>query len=305
MRASNYDFPHPVLFSGNDDYIGSTFSIAIKERNNENNYSEFCFDVQYSLKSEGLASLIKEGKADVILRIESPATSFRKMYKLSLGNQEINLSKKLVAEKIIIKGFIVAAEDISDFFFPNEHNRDYFSFPFKVKRGEILAYEQGTLIYLDASELERPVSSIIVIAENEVDDEPIHISLEGNKIEVFLSKDSYKAYWNLRRKHDLKKYLIGLVVYPAVIEALNQIKAVNAENVETQYEPCTEKKWYRVIVHKLHEKGIEKDNITDMESSELANTLLGNIVNRSLESLNETFENEFDGSDTDAMGGND
>ena len=108
----------------------------------------------------------------------------------------------------------------------------------------------------------------------------------------------------MRRKHDLKKYLVGLIVYPAVMEATEKIKRTIDETGNPTEDIYSEKTWYRVIVHKLKEYGIY-DDISISTSSTLANKLLGNVVNSSLESLNETFENEFDGSNTDVMGGND
>ena len=79
-------------------------------------------------------------------------------------------------------------------------------------------------MFLDASELEKPVSSIITIAENDFSNDLIIVDLnDEHKIKVFLDKDSYEAYWNLRSKQELKKYIAGIVVMPALNEAVDKI----------------------------------------------------------------------------------
>lgn len=303
MIRTNFDFPHPVLFEGNDDYLNSEFYITTEDISEET--QDFCLRITYTLTSVGLQTFVAQNKAVVVIKIESPAASYRKLHLFKPDETQMNVSIKRndVAKELIIKAQVVASEKIDNFLL-NEHNKDYFTVPYTIEVGEVLAYEPGKRMYLDASELEKPVSSIITIAENDFSDDLIIVDLnDDHKIKIFLDKNSYGAYWNLRAKQELKKYIAGIVVMPALNEAVEKLKSNLLDGESDQV--LAGKTWYRVIKKKIVEKGINEEDIADESTVKLSNILLGNIINGSLNSLNETFEKEFDGTNLNVMGGND
>ncbi len=303
MKRTNFDFPHPVLFEGNDDYIDSIFSITTEDITEDG--QDFCLQITYTLTSNGLQNLIANNKAAVVAKIESPFASYRKLeiFDCNETQKQILIKRNHVAKELVIKAQIVANEKIDNFLL-EEHNKDYFTIPYTIEVGEVLAYEPGNRLFLDASELEKPVSSIITIAENDFSNELIIVDLnDEHKIKVFLDKDSYGAYWNLRSKQELKKYIAGIVVMPALNEAVDKIKSNLLDGESDQI--LAGKTWYRVIKKKIVEKGIEEEDIPMESTVKLSNLLLGNIINSSLGSLDETFAREFDGASLNVMGGND
>lgn len=303
MKKTNFDFPHPVLFEGNDDYINSVFSITAADVSEDG--QDFRLLITYTLTSSGLNDLVGKNKAAVVVKIESSFASFRRIeiFDCDKTQKEITIKRNLVAKDLVIAAQIVANEKIDNFLL-DEHNKDYFTVPYTIEIGEVLAYEPGHKLYLDASELERPVSSIITIAENDFSKDYIIVDLnDDHKIKVFLDKDSYEAYWNLRAKQELKKYVAGVVVMPALNEAVDKIKS-NLHDGESD-QLLAGKTWYRVIKKKILEKGIKEEDIPFESSVKLSNVLLGNIINSSLLSLDETFAKEFDGTNLNVMGGND
>lgn len=301
MYRSNYDFPHPVLFEGNEDYVNSSFEIVVVDESNNPDF--FTLSVEYCLDSIGLKELVKTKRASVVIRVESPSASYRTLciYTNNETKMMINIRRNDVAKELILKGFVVANECIENFLL-DEHNREYFNTPFSIDKGDVLAYEPGRKIYLDDSELEKPISSIITIAENNETSDHVLVDLnDDKKIKVLLDKDTYSAYWTLRVKPELKKYLAGLVVLPAVCEAIEKLK-INLPDEEDQL--LSDKIWYRVIKKKLNEKNYDDDDIQHESTLKMANTLLGNVVNNSLGSLYDTFEREFDNLNINMMGGN-
>ena len=165
MKKTNFDFPHPVLFEGNDDYINSSFSIATEDVSEDG--QDFRLQITYTLTSNGLNELIRKNKAAVVVKIESSFASYRRIeiFDCDKTQKEISIKRNLVAKELVITAQIVANEKLDDFLL-EEHNKDYFTVPYTIEIGEVLAYEPGQKLYLDASELERPVSSVITIAEN-------------------------------------------------------------------------------------------------------------------------------------------
>ena len=252
MKKTNFDFPHPVLFEGNDDYINSAFSIAAEDVSEDS--QDFCLQITYALTSNGLRELVEKNKAAVVVKIESSFTSYRRIevFDCDKTHKKISIKRNLVAKELVVTAQIVANERLENFLL-EEHNKDYFAVPYTIEIGEVLAYEPGHKLYLDASELERPVSSIITIAENDFSKDLIVVDLnDDHKIKVFLDKDSYSAYWNLRSKQELKKYVAGIVVMPALNEAVDKIKSNLLDGESDQV--LAGKTWYRVIKKKIVEK---------------------------------------------------
>jgi len=294
MKKSHFNFPHPVLNNDSDDYLDCSFSVrsdVIQLAANK----DFQITSEYTLESPELTKMIENDTANALLRIECPETSYRKMilFKDNDNKVSFNIGQNDIANKLKISGYIVAKNTVPDFL-PAECNKDYFSFPFSISPGDILAYEHGENIYFDASELEKPISSIIFIAKNEQMNEPIFIDFNEEKIFIYLDKTTYDNYYRCRKKAELKRFLAGIVVLPAIMEAICIMKSEYKEDY-------SEKRWYRNIEKKLKDNNIDIDD--DNMSVKTANKLLGDIVNCSINSLYETFESDFAGTEIEQMGG--
>ena len=87
-------YPHPVLWDKNDDYKNSSFDCDIELTRDVK-----CFELnlKFSLKNDELKTLIKEGKAEYILHIESPSSSYRLVKTSSIDKPvESNFLKRLI-----------------------------------------------------------------------------------------------------------------------------------------------------------------------------------------------------------------
>ena len=115
MKKTNFDFPHPVLFEGNDDYINSTFSIATEDVSEDG--QDFRLQITYTLTSNGLNELISKNKAAVVVKIESSFASYRRIeiFDCDKTQKEISIKRNLVAKELVITAQIVANEKLDDF----------------------------------------------------------------------------------------------------------------------------------------------------------------------------------------------
>lgn len=286
------NFPNPVLLNNNMDYNNSSFDIIFENFSYDNDLLKL--NLKYELECDSLAEFIKEGKAKVIIKIQSVGTPYREIFEFG-DKQEmlININKNDLAKKISIEGYVIASDSIKNFH-PSELNELFFrSQIFDIRKGDILALHPGYSLPLDSSELEGPVASVFQIIKNEELKESIDVILDTDteKINIHLNKMVYESYIKIRSQKVLDKYLAAAIVLPALTEALYYI----ASDVQNPDKPSgyEDKRWYRQIKNKIEEKKLsfEEKSITSVASS-----LLGEIVSTALIDFEETLSSLADGS---------
>lgn len=286
------NFPNPVLINNNMDYDNSSFDIIFENFSYENDLLKL--NLKYELECDSLTEFIKEGKARVIIKIQSVGTPYREIFEFG-GKQEmhINIKKNDLAKKISIEGYVIASDNIKNFH-PSELNELFFrSQIFDIRKGDILALHPGYSLPLDSSELEGPVASIFQIIKNEELKESIDVILDTDteKINIHLNKMVYESYIKIRSQKVLDKYLAAAIVLPALTEALYYI-ASDEQNPDkpSGYE---DKRWYRQIKNKIEEK---KLSFEEKSMTSVASSLLGEIVSTALIDFEETLSGLADGS---------
>lgn len=286
------NFPNPVLINNNMDYDNSSFDIIFENFSYENDLLKL--NLKYELECDSLTEFIKEGKAKVIIKIQSVGTPYREIFEFG-GKQEmhINIKKNDLAKKISIEGYVIASDNIKNFH-PSELNELFFrSQIFDIRKGDILALHPGYSLPLDSSELEGPVASVFQIIKNEELKESIDVILDTDteKINIHLNKMVYESYIKIRSQKVLDKYLAAAIVLPALTEALYYI-ASDEQNPDkpSGYE---DKRWYRQIKNKIEEK---KLSFEEKSMTSVASSLLGEIVSTALIDFEETLSGLADGS---------
>lgn len=286
------NFPNPVLINNNMDYDNSSFDIIFENFSYDNDLLKL--NLKYELECDSLTEFIKEGKAKVIIKIQSVGTPYREIFEFG-GKQEmhINIKKNDLAKKVSIEGYVIASDNIKNFH-PSELNELFFrSQIFDIRKGDILALHPGYSLPLDSSELEGPVASIFQIIKNEELKESIDVILDTDteKINIHLNKMVYESYIKIRSQKVLDKYLAAAIVLPALTEALYYI-ASDEQNPDkpSGYE---DKRWYRQIKNKIEEK---KLSFEEKSMTSVASSLLGEIVSTALIDFEETLSGLADGS---------
>jgi len=288
MKTLN-NFPHPLLIEGGFDYVDCSFELFTPENVKTEN-EKLSFDLSYGLTCESLNKLIAGGEARVIVKIYSPKTTYRNAFEFN-NNCSLNIEIPIndVAEKIEIHGSIIADNPIAKFC-PDECNKDLFGTTgFDIRKADILAMAKKVVILLETNEYKGAVASIFNISINPDLDNTIQPNFddESGKINIHLDEKTHYAYSLLRAKSpELKRYLSAVIVFPVLIEALSLMKSL--PDVESEYE---DKRWYRMIRKKLTQKNI---NLKERGVTEVANELLGGIVQEALISFSEKMTAEFD-----------
>jgi hypothetical protein len=138
----------------------------------------------------------------------------------------------------------------------------------------------------------RKIPSIFVIVPNEADDAPaMDINTLGPKIRVSLSRPNYEAYSFLRQAQPLRGSLNSMVIVPALVAVLEEIKrAANSGDGLVDFES---RRWYSTLARRLKEMGIDPadpDSFTE-SSPALAHRLIGEPLSDGFKNLRSYEEN--------------
>lgn len=281
MVKSKLDYPHPVLMINGDDYEKEcSFSVLMKEDVQEDDYN-VSFSFEYVLKCESLRTLIDDEKAKVVIYIESPNSSYRQMVYFPKDESviEIDVKKDMVSRKITAKPYIIACENIqnynSDLF-----NKDYFeNASFDIRKGDILATEKQYDVILDNIDIFKNCASVFSVRLDEKVPNGIKVNYNDHKINVMVNKKDYEKYRDLREQQEFRCLLSSIIIFPALVEAIEAMKREKKGGEED----ISEKRWFMAMEKQMKRKNIV---LNDMSSSvQVANELLGDIFKSSLISI--------------------
>lgn len=307
MRAIKEEFPNPVLAIGRDDYIEScSFRTTFEESRITIDTDNIVIPIKYSLVCNGLQSLVDAGDAVVVIKVKSSAASYSKLFRFPAGVCEmfVSIPKFSVVNKIDLEGAIIAAHNIDQFRCEGEFNKLYFeSATFEIRKGDILASENSRSIFIDDTELERPISSIFDISRNDNQKSDVDPNYYGEKIEIRLKSELYELYYSFKDFNNgiLRRYATGIIVYPVLVEAIGHVMAHYRGYEETDF---SEKRWFRAIEHKADSQGIDFSKSGDVDNaSTIANDMLGDIALDALRSFKHTLDSEVNNGETQMIGG--
>lgn len=302
MKAVKEEFPNPVLAIERDDYnTNCTFYTQFKEDAITVDTEKISIPIQYELKCDGLNNLIKKGDAVCVVLIKSSVASYSQLFKFDAREKSmiISIPKYNVVNKIELTGTIIAAKDIKRFRCDGEFNEMYFgTSTFEIRKGDILATEETRFIYVDNSELEKPISSIFNISRDNEQSVDIVPYFDDDKIEIHLKEELFDLYYLFKDFNNgaLRRYATGTIVYPVLVEAISHIKEIY------QKEEDSDKRWFRTIVHQAELKGVILRDTQEPDTT-IADKLLGSIALDSLKRLKATLDSEINSGESQMIGG--
>lgn len=275
-------FPYPVLAYYSDDYRNSAFDTTIDISREGYN---LCFHFMSSLKNPQLMQLVKEGKAQFVYHLECAQTGYRKVISTSKKEETRIISNKDVCGKMQICPFIVAVEDITgysnDFF-----HEDYAGVTFDIEAGCVMALgkQVNVMIEKEMDDLANVPSIFAIIFNADPNETHMVTDIDGSRIIIKLPSDDYTNYKALNQNALYQPLLVSLVIIPALVYALDEIKT----------RPCTERYeyeergWYRTIRKTLQSKfscDIESEAFNSKNSLELAQKLIDEPLHDALRVL--------------------
>lgn len=273
MRVNSKSYPHPVL--GNEDDLGGFFKVEFKY---ELGKDEIVLNPAFSIQNKSIEDLIKSGKASFMAEAECRSTFYRRCFPARKPTGRFSIPSKMLRERVAVGFYVCADQDIRDYR-PSDPHPDYKGAAFDIEAGDILAIGGYSSFIAEKNfdPLRPPISSFMSIMEGNQYQGPMQIDYESDKITIFLSKEDWKNYMEVRGQKLAEGILHASIVLPVLVDAVYQVA-----NRSGDYE---DKNWYGRIEAILDSKGLrEKDPF------ESAQKILENPISRSFSGINSLFE---------------
>ena len=294
MKKTNIGFPYPVLSIDNNDYVESSFSIeGMMEPEVDN--GTIRIPLKYYLNSAGLTDMITSQKAQVLIYCESSNSSFRKIERYDFDKDEkvLEIATSELSQVLKLKGMIVSTGTFDDFCF-EEHNKELFgNFKFKINKGDILAISNLFEIELDSVDPLANNPSVFSIRPDDKATEAIRVDYQDVKIDIFLRREIYDQYQELRDEPALRTVLASYFVLPALVEVLCFMK----DGVSEDDEDIKLRAWYVSITNRL--KALKIDLQEQVSMATVANKILTDIVQETMNGLKHIKENVLTGGNSE------
>lgn len=281
-------YPYPVLWEANDDYKSSKFDCKISITQG---IRRLILDIDFTLTNKEMKELIKNGKAEFVLHIECPSTSYRNIVKTDLSTSTVELDAKNLKDTIALCPFVIVKEDIADWVNSN-WNDDYAGISFDYVKGGILAIgERQTFdVEKEAEELGNLPSIFTIGKLSIMEPVPVKIEYGGDKIIISISEGDYEKYEGFTRYGNIDTINIanGTLISFALLSVIYELK-MNF----TVYEDC---RWFRAIKAMMKKNDIEFDQqyIDNINPVELAQQLMDNPISKALEGTKAIMINGVD-----------
>ena len=280
MEIKNRLYPHPVLRENNDDYINSSFEMDLSY---ERDIKRLKLNISFKLNNKTLEKMILDEKAQYVIHIECPKTSYRKIITTTEKILSENLKDENILGKIQVTSFIVVKENILDY--ENESfNSDYFGMKFNLEKGTILAIGDSYKIDVDKEkESLGNVPSIFTICKKMTTDETgINIEYNMNKIRIDLNISDYERYTQLVSSSNQFVDIINCsLIFPTLIYVFEKLKNEFDEIEESDY------RWFKALKNIFEKYGyrFNQELFENETSLQLAQKILDFPFSKSLIAL--------------------
>ena len=289
MEIKNRLFPYPVLCDNNDDYIESKFDVTVTK---EEKLNDIILHFDIELDNTELLSLIREGKAEYVMHIECPYTSYRKVVRGFSKPIEYSIPKEKVNKDVYLVAMVVATSEINNFY-SDSFNEDYDESVY-FEKGSILAYKNlpRLIIVKNYEELARGDSFFTIVNKiyGKEEMEPVTYDLSGDKIKILVDNNMYNKYVKFQTNQDMFPLIISLLVLPALAYAIEILRNEGNGNYASTY-------WYQKLCKSCELKGKDfKNDIVEGEFTaiEVAQLLLEEPVEMAFNNISVIAENSTD-----------
>ncbi len=288
MQLKERYHPYPVLAPYTNDYLNSEFRIESLE--DKTMGKKYLFEIELNIKNPGLENLIKENKAEYVIHVECSKTSFREVFTSDLSKLEIRIDSSNLDGKVEFSPFIIAKENILNYK-DGSFDPIFDGFSFNINKGQYLAIGNRAIISIikDKDDLKQ-LSSIIRIAQVADLEKETKVNLEGDRIQIMVSNETYEMYTYASRNHNRLRILHSMIVLPALIYVLYELK----EDSGNDFEQYSDRRWFQALEVRMKELGLNLDsNLFSLKSPyELAQILLDYPTKDALNKIYEADQEE-------------
>ena len=268
-------YPYPILSDAADDYRNSQLIFEVQQKLG---IREIILKIYVELKNEGLLDLVRMDRAEFVVHIECPYTSYREALKFQDTEYVRKIPEKNLNGKVSVCAFLVAKVNIKNYI-NKDWNEAYKGLAFDLERGSILAIGgQYDLHVLKEMDNLAKVPSIFTICRSAADnEEEMKIDIADHKIAITLSSEGFQNYKLLTAMPGLLPVLHSMLILPALIYVFETLFREGIEDFETR-------RWFRVIEKTLKKDKIvlNEDTLNNIPSYELAQKLLDLPIQKAL-----------------------
>jgi len=285
-------YPYPVLAYYSDDYVGSSFDVAIDPKHDGYNLR---IDFLAGLNNEELQGYLHAGEIKIVYHLECPQTGYRTA--LQTHNAELThiIPNKNVSGRLQICPFIVAIKDIPAYVNQSFHE-DYRGFKFQIEAGCIMAVGKQVNVDVDKdiNDLANTRSVFIIIKNADQSAVGMVVDMDKKKIVIKLPEEGYYNFKSIKNETYIQPVLNSLVVVPALLYVLEELgrREPDERNEYSIYS------WYRAIKKALAVKmncDIESDQLSALNMLEVAQKLINSPLSDGLHVLSSDFGNDEEG----------
>ena len=274
--------PYPLLAKTNDSYRKSSFD-GIAELKASG--GELRLEFRAVLRCTSLRNLVRAGFAGYALHVESPVTSYRRLFEFNDAPFHLTLAADEVRSALQVTPFVVAKAAIEGYVSDDFHEA-YEGQVFSFARGHILAVDQTTEFLLQAHDERETLPSIVRVEPlgREAGEAALRVDCGSDYIVARLPQGMYDAY----RRYAKGVYsatFLSCVVQPALTAALEKLQS----GLRAGEEPRT--RWQRVLVHLLEEERLDLA-AKDAQPLAVAQRLLRDPLNRAVQELEDLAKRE-------------
>ena len=282
MQIKNKYYPYPVIAAGNDSYEDATFT-------SDADYAMDAHNVKLILCAETdnqmLIEMIKSGSVKYAHHIECQQTCFRKLVLTDEKVHEEIIHESLLNGIVQICTFLMANEDLVGYANPN-FAKDYRGIKFNLDKGCVMAIgsQVNITINKDKEDLSRTSSIFSIRRDHDPSHTELQVSTTGAKIVVLIPEKTCNQYLNLSNQAMFVPVLHSMVIMPALMQVLSELKEAAQQNVLYNYE---ELRWFRGLkktAEKLQIK-FDQDALTQINAFKTAQQFLDTPVVKALANI--------------------
>lgn len=233
MRIGKRLFPYPVLNNTKlySQYKTSSFSLSYNEVITDDYFVLDNLKCEYD--SDYLHNLVDEGKAEVVLIVESAQTMFREHYVIDEAINSIEIPLSEINGKVDVSLFIVAKEDIPGFGCADFLD-DYSDFEFTIEKNDIIAIDDGFTSRIDFNEEEdnKKSSIFLIVKDTSITDETMRVENTTDKIMIYLPTEQWNQYDKTKRIKQYQNLYFSMIAIPALSYALSELRKGDIQSVD-------------------------------------------------------------------------
>lgn len=275
-------YPYPVLAEFNDSYLNVEFTVTSE-------VVQDGFDIVVKMKNvltdEILQSFIATGKAMFVYHLECAETGYRNVFETDKYEYNIPINGSKISGDLHICPFILAKEDILDYYNPN-FNPFYKDSIDKIEKGCMLAIGKHRSYPIKKNPYDMLNSSSPFRILKNMDESQRHMVVEyesESRIKIKIAAADCALYKSMRSDPRLHDILNSAIVVPALVYVLGQLQYIEADDLESNFGQLA---WYIAIKNSL-KKNFNKDisKLRDENIYELSQKMLKIPISSAIENL--------------------